>query len=202
MVVTEDYGTEQIQQRGIAPGMILIAITSLAGVAIALSIILVDARATTDEAPTIVEQRPPLAIGDLAPDFVLDDLAGDPLRLSDLRGRVVFLNFWATWCIPCRREMPAFEEFMAGQTTDGPLVLAVNDGETTEQIQAFFAEINVSGIPVALDRESTVRAAYSIFAMPTTYVIDEMGVIRAVKFGEVTLEDFASYLAQIDEAST
>lgn len=182
----------------ISPLLILVAVTCLVGVSIAISLVVVDNQNTQEQQPAIVEQR---SIGGLmnrpAPDFVLNDLEGNPVQLSDLRGRIVFLNFWATWCVPCRREMPAFEDFMAEQAADGPIVLAVNDGETAEQISAFFEEINVEGIPTLLDSAGSLRRTYAVAALPTTFVIDEAGLIRAVKFGEIFPEDFDAYLAQM-----
>lgn len=184
-----------------SPALVLIVITSLVGVGIAATIILADQRQAATQ-PEIVEQPSAVSlINQPAPDFTLTNLAGDTVSLADMRGRVVFLNFWATWCGPCRREMPAFDAFMAEQAElgdAGAIILAVNDGETPEQITAFFEEIGIAGIPVLLDRASAVRQRYSVFAMPTTYIIDANGVVRNVKFGEIFPDDFEGYLAQLE----
>lgn len=189
---------DDAQSSGIPPGLILIAITCFIGFATAIALVFAEGRMTTTQQGRIVEQR---SIGSLmnlpAPNFELPDLEGNSVSLEDLRGRVVFLNFWATWCVPCRREMPAFEDFMAQQDADGPLVLTINDGESADQVRDFFDEIDVEGIPTLLDSDSRLRSAYAVAALPTTFVIDGEGVIRAVKFGEIFLEDFDSYLAQL-----
>lgn len=190
----------QTEASGIPPALILMMITSLAGIGIAVTIILAE-QGNTPNQPRIIE--PPSMVSLInapAPDFTLTNLEGEEVTLSDLQGRVVFLNFWATWCVPCRREMPAFEEFMESQAEfgdEGAIILAVNDGETAEEITSFFEEINVTGIPVLLDTTSELRDTYGIFAMPTTYVIDGQGVVRNVKFGEIFPEDFEAYLASV-----
>lgn len=187
-----------VQHKRFSPALLLMIVTAIIGFGIALTVILAENASNSADVPQIVEQRSMAAlIGQTAPDFALSDLEGETVRLSDLRGRVVFLNFWATWCIPCRREMPAFADFLAEQGEDGATILAVNDGESADAVRDFFDELGVQGIPTVLDRESTQRDRYGVFAMPTTFVIDEAGIIRAVKFGEMFAEDFTNYLQQI-----
>ncbi len=135
--------------------------------------------------------------GQPAPDFELRTLAETTVNLSDYRGRVVFLNFWATWCVPCERELPAFEAFMASQPEGGATVLAVNLGETYDQVKAYLDEREISGIPVLLDVNYEVSDLYAIGPIPVTFVIDEAGIIRFSKYGEMKEEDIRNYLAQL-----
>lgn len=117
--------------------------------------------------------------GMLAPDFVLPTLDGGELRLSDLRGKAVVVNFWATWCSPCRREMPllvrAFRQF-GGQ---GLVVVAVNVQEDEGSASRFAREFGLP-FPVALDKTGAVANAYRLLGLPTTFFIDGEGVVRSV----------------------
>jgi cytochrome c biogenesis protein CcmG/thiol:disulfide interchange protein DsbE len=133
-----------------------------------------------------------------APDFTVTTLDGNPLQLSDLRGKPVFLNFWATWCVPCRAEMPAFAAFTAAYG-DEAVILAVNaDRESPEAVQAFLTELNAEAVPVALDPTGEVRDLYAVAALPTTYFIDATGKVRTVRFGEVTTNDLNEFLAFLE----
>ncbi len=124
-----------------------------------------------------------------APDFELADLDGKRLRLSDLRGKAVILNFWATWCPPCRKEMPSMERAWRGiRERDEPIVLiAVNVGEDADTIFGFTARMDLS-FPILLDERSEVADRYrqltgiGTMALPTTFVIDPQGRVayRAV----------------------
>jgi peroxiredoxin len=150
-------------------------------------------------APVILPTDPPRRqlSGEPAPDFELRTLDQTTVKLADYRGRVVFLNFWATNCEPCQREMPAFEAFMAQQPDDGPIVLAVNMGETYDQTNAYLTERGISGFPVLLDVNYEVADQYGIGAIPVTYVIDKDGIIRFSKFGEMKPDDLTIYLTSI-----
>ncbi|MEO8608579.1 MAG: TlpA disulfide reductase family protein [Chloroflexota bacterium] len=124
-----------------------------------------------------------------APNFELAALDGTRQRLSSYRGRTVFVNFWATWCEPCKRELPAFEQFQAQQGTDGAVILAVNVAETSDTINQYFTEQNITGLNVLLDANQDVYQAFGINVFPTTYVIDSAGVVRYKYLGEMKLTD-------------
>jgi peroxiredoxin len=134
-----------------------------------------------------------------APNFELTGLDGSSYRLSGFRGRVVFLNFWATWCEPCQRELPAFQQFSAAQPKDGPIILAVNVAETADTVKNFLAEHQVDALTVLLDAKQDVFSAYNIDRMPTTYVIDKTGVVRYKHYGEMKADDIAAYLAELNK---
>jgi len=102
--------------------------------------------------------------------------AGKNLSLSALKGKVVFLNFWATWCPPCRAEMPSMEALYNRYREKGLEILAVNCGEERAQILAFLRN-NKFTFPVALDRDGKTSSIYGIQAIPTSYIIDREGMI-------------------------
>lgn len=135
--------------------------------------------ATTDGAPP-----PSPREGFSAPDFTLETLDGRQMTLSDLRGQVVLVNFWASWCPPCRAEMPAIERVYRSYKDLGLEVLAVN---TTNQddvaaAAAFVQELGLS-FPIPLDHTGAVSASYNLRGLPSSYFIDEQGVIRSVVVG-------------------
>lgn len=113
-----------------------------------------------------------------APDFNLPTLAGDTLRLADLRGQVVLINFWATWCGPCVEEIPEFVELYEELHPQGLAIVGITvDEEGAEIVAPFAARFNIN-YPVALDPEGAVAEEYGgVFALPTTYVIDAEGQI-------------------------
>ncbi len=121
-------------------------------------------------------------VGFLAPDFTLDGLDGQPISLRDLRGQAIVLNFWATWCPPCREEMPALERVYQARRQDGVVVLGVNQMEAKAQVQRFLDERGIT-FPIALDTDGEVGRAYRVRALPTTYFIDRHGVIRDMVIG-------------------
>jgi len=119
-----------------------------------------------------------------APDFTLDLLDGGQVTLSDLRGKAVLINFWATWCPPCRAEMPAIEAVYRSHKDLGLEVLAVNTTNQDDQAAAaaFVEELELT-FPVPLDRTGAVSASYNLRGLPSTYFIDRQGVIRSVVVG-------------------
>jgi peroxiredoxin len=123
-------------------------------------------------------------VGFSAPDFTLDSLIGDPITLSDLRGQVVVLNFWASWCGPCRAEMPALNAVYERFRDQGLIVLGVNTTYQDDEAKAR-AAIQAWGLtfPIVLDRDSAPSRQYRIQAMPTTFFIGRDGVIADIVFG-------------------
>jgi thiol-disulfide isomerase/thioredoxin len=114
-----------------------------------------------------------------APDFTLEDIDAKKISLKDYRGKVVMLNFWATWCPPCRREMPSMERLHQDLKDKDFVVLAVNQMEDIDQIFAFTGELELEPtFAILYDRDSKVSRAYSVMGLPTTYLIDKKGNIR------------------------
>ncbi len=121
----------------------------------------------------------PVLIGKPAPDFVLRDLNGETRSLSDYQGQVVFLNFWATWCKPCKEEMPSMERLhqaLEKEFSDGFVMLAVSIDKSADDIPAFMAKHKLT-FPVLHDRWGKVDRIYKIMGVPETYIIDQTGVL-------------------------
>jgi peroxiredoxin len=125
-----------------------------------------------------------LAVGKPAPDFSLSDLNDKPYRLSDFRGKVVFLNFWATWCKPCREEMPSMEILNKNFEKDGLVILAVSIDRvtTTKDIPPFVKGLNLT-FPVLIDSWGKTDKPYKRMGVPETFIIDQEGIIREIVIG-------------------
>ena len=130
-----------------------------------------------------------LAVGDLAPDFELVTMDGETVRLSDYRGQRIFVNFWATWCPPCRAEMPDMQKLYEEQ--DVPVeILAVNLTATErseEDIESFVQDFGLT-FPILMDINSEVTEKYKVQAYPTSYMIDSEGRIAFVAPGAMNKE--------------
>jgi len=119
-----------------------------------------------------------------APALKLKDLNGKPHDLAQLKGKVVLINFWATWCPPCRREMPSMERL--AQTFKGRpfVVLAVNVGEDPDTIEAFNSQLDtVPTFPILLDTRSRTMQGWKVAGLPTTFLVDRQGRIVASAIG-------------------
>jgi len=117
-----------------------------------------------------------------APDFTLPGPDGKKLALKDYRGKLVFLNFWATWCEFCRDEMPAMERLYQEFKGRGFEVLAVNVKDKRSDALAFVKKLKLS-YPIMMDPEGEIGLLYGAFGMPTTYLIDEQGIVLARLWG-------------------
>ena len=120
--------------------------------------------------------------GKLAPDFLLEAIDGSDLRLSDLRGRPVILNFWATWCESCRKEMPEFVDAQARLADQGLTVVAVNMQEGKSIVSPFAQERGMK-FAVLIDRTGDVGDEYRLLGLPTTFFIGRDGIVRSVFTG-------------------
>jgi thiol-disulfide isomerase/thioredoxin len=118
------------------------------------------------------------------------------LDLSQYRGKVVALNFWATWCVPCRAEMPALERAQQQYRDRGLVVLGVDFQEQDSEIQAYLNEVGVT-FPSAVDRTGEVTRQWRATGLPTTFLIDREGIIRDVRVGAFTDEMLADRLAPL-----
>ncbi len=120
-----------------------------------------------------------------APDFALQTIDGHTVKLSDYRGQVVLLNTWATWCPPCRAEMPDLEAYYRQHQGDGFVVLAVNSREGSDTVAAFLEEHDFT-FPVLLDPGGVVAKNYGIRSLPTSFFIDRDGTVRGVWSGQLS----------------
>ena len=118
-----------------------------------------------------------------APDFQLEDMDGEKHTLEGYRGKVVILNFWATWCPPCRREIPSMEALHQAFKDEAFAILAINEWETEDHVFAFMGQLPVDpDFPILLDLDSEVAQSFGVKGLPTTLLLDAQGMIvyRAV----------------------
>jgi len=141
---------------------------------------ILDLAADASPAPTVG-----LEIGNSAPNFSATTDSGAAFNLADLRGNVVLLNFWATWCGPCRIEMPQFQKAYTSKADQGFAIVGVNDAETLEDITGFRAEFGLT-FPLLLDEDAQIQDLYAVRSYPSTYVLNPDGVIVAQHFGPLT----------------
>jgi thiol-disulfide isomerase/thioredoxin len=143
----------------------------------------------SDQQEQEIEAQPAL-------DFQLVNLKGNDTSLSDFLGTPVMVNFWATWCPPCRAEMPLIQEFAAEHQGDF-VVLAVNVGEEKPIIESFVEAQNLDDLIFLLDPTNSVASLYRVPGFPTSLFIDEVGMLQAVHIGEVDRDLMTNYLAKI-----
>jgi len=132
-----------------------------------------------------------------APVLKLPGLDGVDMDLSQLRGKVVLVNFWAVWCPPCRKEMPSMARLMT-RLADKPFsILGVNEAESPEEIRAFLKQVPVN-FSILLDSEGEHLKPWQVFAFPTSYVIDKQGRLRSGLFGSIEW-DSPEAIAQLEK---
>lgn len=136
------------------------------------------------------------AMGDPAPDFTLKNLEGEKVNLSDFKGQPVLINFWATWCPPCRFEMPAIQKMYDQYKDDGFVVLAVDVQESIAQVQQYVDQGGYT-FPVLLDYTGETSDLYRIRAFPTSYFVDPEGNIAVAHRGMMTEPVLQQYMARV-----
>lgn len=127
-------------------------------------------------------------VGDRAPDFELKDLSGKVVSLSDLRGSPVMLNFWATWCGPCRSEMQYLENIYETWSEKGLVFFTINCGESIMSVKDYLESQSLS-LPVLMDSLRTVMYRYDVSGIPTTFFIDKNGIIQDMNVGAFPSEE-------------
>ena len=132
--------------------------------------------APTASAPVLIRRASTTEVDD-APDFELQTFDGESLLLSDLEGKVVVLNFWASWCPPCRWEMPSFERIYQEYKDDGVVFVGVAMSDTLEDAQGFADEAGVT-YPIGLDTDNRIAIAYRVMSLPTTFFINKEGQVQ------------------------
>lgn len=153
-----------------------------------------DSNSELDETDEIVVG---LEVGNQAPDFQLATLNGEETALSDYLGKKVMINFWATWCPPCRAEMPDMEKFFNDTDVE---ILAVNLTETEahpDQVQQFADEYGLT-FPILLDEVIEVATVYAIQPVPTSFMVDSEGVIQFKTFGPLTYDQMVQVFDDIN----
>lgn len=139
---------------------------------------------------TTVQQ---IAVGKDAPDFTLQSMDVKEVKLSDFKGKKVYLKFWASWCGPCKKSMPELMELAAKPDRDFEILTVIAPGiqgeKTVEQFPQWFQEQGYKDIPVLYDTKATTFQAYQIRSIPTEYLIDSQGKIGKIQFGAISNAD-------------
>lgn len=136
--------------------------------------------------------------GEKAPDFTLEDLDGNTVSLSDYQGKNVYINFFATWCPPCRGEMPDLEKIYQKYKDEDIVVLAVDLGEDKDTVKSFIEE-NKYNFNVLLDSDQTATEQYNITSIPVSVFIDKQGNIEAKQVGAMTMDQMESAIKLLIE---
>jgi len=144
-------------------------------------------------------QMPAPFVGAPAPEFVAKTVDGEGVALRDLTGKVVVLNFWATWCSPCREEMPALEARYERYRDQGLVVLAIDFDEPQEEVRAFRDEFGLT-FPVVMDPGANIQQLYRVRGYPTSYFVDRSGTIQVQHIGVMSEDQLDEYLVQMGVA--
>ena len=163
-----------------------------------LGLLLIQACTPSSQATQGGQQEAAVGINvdEIAPDFTLLDLDSNEVRLSEFRGKVVLINFWATWCPPCRAEMPDIESLYQEYKDKGLVIIGIDIGEPEATVRQFVQRGGYSWTFV-LDSTGTVAANYNIRAIPTSFFIDREGVIQTVNIGAMTKQGMEAMLAEV-----
>jgi cytochrome c biogenesis protein CcmG, thiol:disulfide interchange protein DsbE len=137
-----------------------------------------------------------VAIGAKAPDFELKTEDGKKVKLSDFKGKPVMVNFFATWCTACRKEMPTLQEAYKKYEAQGFVILAVDLNESNLVVQAFREKLNLT-FPIVIDENDRVTRLYDIIPLPTSYFVDKEGNVQAKWTGEINMGQLESILKKL-----
>lgn len=138
----------------------------------------------------------PVQVDFPAPELNLTTLGGDPVSLSDYLGKVVLVNLWATWCPPCREEMPTLQAFYEKYKSDGFVLIAINQGETLPQVNPFVTEFKLT-FPIWLDTGSEAGRVFETMNLPSSYVIDRTGRVRLMWIGGISKKNLEKYVPDV-----
>jgi cytochrome c biogenesis protein CcmG/thiol:disulfide interchange protein DsbE len=152
-------------------------------------------QSTLQPTPSVFSLPTGPRVGELAPDFSLPTIDDTTVRLADLRGRPVLLNFWATWCAPCRVELPLLQAAYQPDA-DGLIVLGIGVRESPEAVIAFATNLDL-GFPLLLDQEGRVSDVYQVRGLPTSLFVDRDGLIAVRHIGPLDQAALDNYLAPL-----
>lgn len=134
--------------------------------------------------------------GDQAPNFVLTDLNGKKHQLSDYKGQGVLLNFWGTWCPPCKKEMPALNGAYKAFEDKGVQVISINIAQSDFEVRDFVSSYGLD-FPMTIDKTKSVMRAYNVDQLPATFLIDSNGKIKRILTYGITEKEFKQYMESI-----
>ena len=163
----------------------LLIVLAIAGLVLALAAagLLLTRGSTKNE----LSSKPSLETRVPAPDFTLALLDGKTFHLGDHKGKPVMINFFASWCLPCREEMPVIEKIVREYQPKGVVFLGIAVDDTDAKMKDFVAKYGVT-FPVGLDKTAAIQKSFGLYGIPTTYFIDKQGVINYFHSGSVTEE--------------
>lgn len=150
--------------------------------------------ATPEPGLGALDDQPPV-IGQAAPQFVLRDLEGNRVSLGDYRGQVVWINFWATWCRPCKKELPDIQKLYDEKRGAGLVVLTVNAEESADDARSFMERASLT-LPVVLDSSGSVYRQYRLQGLPDSFFVGRDGNLAALQYGYMTEKKMRERLAQ------
>jgi peroxiredoxin len=198
--IAESSSARASARRQISPReRMFAAIGALVALALVATVWVITGRGSDAQSQAMGEVNRP------APAFSLQTVAGDSVSLTAYRGKVVLVNFWGTWCEPCKREMPALQTANERYGDKGLVIIGVNltddeklQGVSEEGVRKFVAQYNLT-YPIALDRDGSVTNAFRVFPLPTSFFIDAQGRIRYVHVGELTLDDVTARFTELQQ---
>lgn len=190
------YRKQMLQQRNLST---LIGIGFLV-LGVASFLFLSRTEDSTAATPENARSVTPMEVNFLAPEFSLTTLEGETQSISDYKGKVVLVNNWATWCPPCKAEMPSLRDFHNEQASNGFTVIAVEAGDSKEDVLAFVQTLNLQ-FPVWLDSAGVSLKAIGNGSLPNSYVIDRTGTVRLAWTGEISLAMLEKYVTPIIQES-
>lgn len=158
----------------------------------AMFIMLLDQRAASAQDFSAV----PAQVNYPAPELNLIDLSGKQVSLADYHGSVVLVNLWATWCPPCREEMPTLLDFYEKYKKDGFVLIGIDQEETLDIVQPFVDEFNLT-FPIWLDKDYDAQKKFKTMNLPSSYVIDRDGVVRLMWIGGISKKNLEKYVPDI-----
>ena len=199
-VTTQDSARRPVRRAGLSrreKGMALGG--ALAALLLIALVWVLTGRSAQSELPPIAEMRRP------APEFALPGLKGETVRLSDYRGKVVLVNFWGTWCEPCKQETPALAGVYWRLRDQGLVIIGVDlrnqerSGPAGDADVRVFTERYDVTYPIALDVAGETARAFQIYPLPTSFFVDQHGMIRYVRVGQITAEEVEDLFIRLQQ---
>ena len=137
-----------------------------------------------------------IIIGSRAPDFSMTSLSGQQINLKDLKGQGVLVNFWATWCYPCREEMDDLKAAYEKYKDQGIVILGIDMKEGEDTVRKFIESYKIT-YPILIDMDGKVSDAYNVFGIPSSFVIDREGIIRDIILGEMNQDSINNKIERL-----
>lgn len=172
--------------------MLLIG-TGMVSIGIMFFVILNNSAASTQDFSAV-----PAKVDFAAPELTLEDLSGKSVSLKDHLGSVVLVNLWATWCPPCREEMPTLQSFYEKYKADGFVLIAINQEETGDVVELFVKEFSLT-FPIWLDIDYQAQRVFNTMNLPSSYVIDRNGRVRLMWIGGISKKNLEKYVPDLIE---